>query len=131
MAKDKQTPKDRDQVQAASGLKNIPKPRRKKPEGKMPTENTPESLEKAHVGYDVGDEGGDKSVTTLVAPVGLSSQLESHASELFDTPKRSLNQRFWGMVWNASEASGIGLGRFAPTVFHRMIGAKERKEVKS
>lgn len=30
----------------------------------------------------------------------------------------------WAAVWNASEASGIGLGRFAPWVFEQMIGAR-------
>ncbi|EMI8339103.1 hypothetical protein [Proteus mirabilis] len=28
----------------------------------------------------------------------------------------------WGKVWCLSEWSGIGLGRFAPWVFHQMIG---------
>ncbi|WP_319925537.1 hypothetical protein [Xenorhabdus littoralis] len=30
----------------------------------------------------------------------------------------------WLQVWNFSEWSGIGLGRFAPWVFHQMIGCK-------
>ena len=28
----------------------------------------------------------------------------------------------WSKVWDLSEWSGIGLGRFAPWVFHQMIG---------
>jgi len=28
----------------------------------------------------------------------------------------------WTFVWNASEFTGIGLGRFAPWVFHQMVG---------
>lgn len=28
------------------------------------------------------------------------------------------------LIWQLSEWSGIGLGRFAPWVFERMIGAK-------
>lgn len=28
----------------------------------------------------------------------------------------------WGVVWQLSEVSGVGLGRFAPWVFHQMIG---------
>lgn len=34
------------------------------------------------------------------------------------------------IVWNASEWSGIGLGRLAPYVFHIMIGAKKMKKKK-
>lgn len=30
-------------------------------------------------------------------------------------------------IWNLSEATGIGLGRFAPIVFSGMIGAKGKK----
>jgi len=30
-------------------------------------------------------------------------------------------------IWNFSEWSGIGLGRFAPFVFERMIGSKGTK----
>ncbi len=32
------------------------------------------------------------------------------------------------IIWNASEWSGIGLGRLAPYVFHIMIGAKKMKK---
>lgn len=28
----------------------------------------------------------------------------------------------WGYVWMLSEKTGIGLGRYAPWVFHQMIG---------
>ena len=35
---------------------------------------------------------------------------------------RSLSKRFWSLVWNTSEYLNIGLGRFAPYVFHKMIG---------
>lgn len=28
----------------------------------------------------------------------------------------------YGIIWRLSEWSGIGLGRFAPYVFHQMIG---------
>lgn len=31
---------------------------------------------------------------------------------------------FWGRVWALSEWSGVGLGRFAPWVFHQMIGCR-------
>ncbi|MDE9440046.1 hypothetical protein KKJ13_00015 [Xenorhabdus bovienii] len=38
--------------------------------------------------------------------------------------KRRFNlwQWIWLQVWNLSEWSGIGLGRFTPWVFHQMIG---------
>lgn len=32
----------------------------------------------------------------------------------------------WGKVWALSEWSGIGLGRFAPWVFHQMIGCNTK-----
>ena len=31
-------------------------------------------------------------------------------------------KNFWRFVWNLSEWTGIGLGRFAPFVFGKMIG---------
>lgn len=37
---------------------------------------------------------------------------------------------FWAFVWWLSETSGIGLGRFAPFVFERMIGGKGKRVVK-
>jgi hypothetical protein len=36
-------------------------------------------------------------------------------------------RRFWTFVWELSENSGIGLGRFAPFVFGKMIGAKGKR----
>ncbi len=30
----------------------------------------------------------------------------------------------WRVIWNTSESLGIGLGRFGPFVFGKMIGAK-------
>ena len=33
-----------------------------------------------------------------------------------------LMKNFWRFVWNLSEWTGIGLGRFAPFVFGKMIG---------
>lgn len=33
------------------------------------------------------------------------------------------------LIWNFSEYIGVGLGRFAPIVFHLMIGAKDYKKV--
>lgn len=33
----------------------------------------------------------------------------------------------WRLIWNLSERTGIGLGRFAPIVFERMIGTKGEK----
>lgn len=39
-------------------------------------------------------------------------------------------QKFWGLVWQLSEATNIGLGRFAPWVFEQMIGCS-KKEVKN
>ena len=35
---------------------------------------------------------------------------------------------FSTIIWNLSEWSGIGLGRFAPLVFGLMIGRKGRKK---
>ena len=32
----------------------------------------------------------------------------------------------WSAVWNISESSGIGLGRFGPWVFHQMIGCDKK-----
>lgn len=37
--------------------------------------------------------------------------------------KLNLWKLLWGMVWALSEFTGIGLGRFAPWVFHQMIGS--------
>jgi hypothetical protein len=34
---------------------------------------------------------------------------------------------FWRAVWNTSELTGVGLGRFAPFVFGRMLGAKGKR----
>lgn len=34
----------------------------------------------------------------------------------------NLWQSLWSWVWRASEYTGIVLGRFAPWVFHQMIG---------
>ncbi len=31
------------------------------------------------------------------------------------------------IIWNLSEFTGIGLGRFAPYIFGRMIGAKGKR----
>jgi hypothetical protein len=35
---------------------------------------------------------------------------------------------FYKFIWEISELSGIGLGRFAPYVFGKMIGAKGEKQ---
>ena len=40
--------------------------------------------------------------------------------------KINLWQKIWSMVWYASEYTGIGLGRFAPWVFHQMIGCDHK-----
>ena len=34
---------------------------------------------------------------------------------------------FWKAIWSLSEFTGIGLGRFAPYVFGKMIGCKGKK----
>jgi hypothetical protein len=34
---------------------------------------------------------------------------------------------FWKTIWELSEFYGIGLGRFAPFVFGKMIGRKGKK----
>lgn len=31
-------------------------------------------------------------------------------------------RKLWSCVWSLSEYTGIGLGRYAPWVFHQMIG---------
>lgn len=36
--------------------------------------------------------------------------------------KLNLWKFIWSTVWNISERTGIGLGKFAPWVFHQMIG---------
>lgn len=36
--------------------------------------------------------------------------------------KLNLWKFIWSTVWNISERTGVGLGRFAPWVFHQMIG---------
>jgi hypothetical protein len=33
-----------------------------------------------------------------------------------------MSRWMYQVIWNLSEWSGIGLGRFAPYVFHQMIG---------
>ena len=38
-------------------------------------------------------------------------------------------QLLWYTVWNISEFTGIGLGRFAPWVFHQMIGSSHYKKI--
>jgi hypothetical protein len=35
----------------------------------------------------------------------------------------------WRVVWNVSEWSGIGLGRFAPWVFHQCMGMYDCKQL--
>ena len=35
----------------------------------------------------------------------------------------------WGLLWDISEFTGIGLGRFAPYVFGKMIGSKPVERV--
>jgi len=39
-----------------------------------------------------------------------------------------LKQQMWSIVWNASEYFHVPLGRHAPYVFHKMIGATEMKK---
>jgi len=34
----------------------------------------------------------------------------------------------WKFIWNISEFTGIGLGRFAPFVFGKMMGYKGKKK---
>ena len=41
----------------------------------------------------------------------------------FETPK----QFFASCLWNLSELFNVGLGRFAPTVFHAMLNYKAEK----
>lgn len=41
----------------------------------------------------------------------------------------SLRKRICAIIWNLSEWSGVGLGRFAPHIFACMIECKEYKEV--
>ena len=38
-----------------------------------------------------------------------------------------MSRKFWALVWNTSEFLHIGLGRFAPFVFERMIGSKGKR----
>lgn len=38
-----------------------------------------------------------------------------------------MSKWFWKQVWDMSEFTGIGLGRFAPYVFSKMIGKKGEK----
>lgn len=40
--------------------------------------------------------------------------------------KINIWQKLWYFVWMASESSGIGLGRFAPWVFHQTIGCDKK-----
>lgn len=40
----------------------------------------------------------------------------------------NLWRKLWGFVWCVSESSGVGLGRFAPWVFHQMIGCDCKAE---
>ena len=42
-----------------------------------------------------------------------------------------LKQQMWSIVWNASEYFHISLGRFAPYIFHAMIGATKMKKINS
>jgi hypothetical protein len=35
---------------------------------------------------------------------------------------------FWRAVWNLSELSGIGLGRFAPWVLAQALGSRGEKQ---
>lgn len=38
-----------------------------------------------------------------------------------------MKKLIYKMIWNMSEFTGIGLGRFAPTVFGGMLGSKPSK----
>jgi hypothetical protein len=35
-----------------------------------------------------------------------------------------MNKWFWTQIWNLSEFTNISLGKYAPFVFGKMIGAK-------
>ena len=37
---------------------------------------------------------------------------------------KSIYRKFWLIIWEFSEFTGIGLGRFAPFVFEQMTGLK-------
>ncbi len=43
--------------------------------------------------------------------------------------RKSMKQKFFTMVWELSEWSGILLGKFAPYVFERMCGLENSKRV--
>lgn len=36
-------------------------------------------------------------------------------------------QAIWLLIWNISEYSHFGLGRFAPWIFSQMIGSRRKK----
>lgn len=38
-------------------------------------------------------------------------------------------RRICSLIWNLSEWTGIGLGRFAPWVFGGLVGARPRRDV--
>lgn len=38
-------------------------------------------------------------------------------------------KRFFTFIWNLSEKSGIGLGRFAPFVFESMCGLRNSQRI--
>lgn len=33
-----------------------------------------------------------------------------------------MSKKFWSIIWNVSEFTGIGLGKYAPYVFEKMLG---------
>ena len=39
-----------------------------------------------------------------------------------------MSKCFWTLIWNLSETFRIPLGRFAPYVFHQMIGGEKKVE---
>ena len=39
-----------------------------------------------------------------------------------------LKQQMWSIIWNSSEYFHIPLGKYAPYVFHKMIGAKKMEK---
>lgn len=41
-----------------------------------------------------------------------------------------MSRIFYRLLWDLSEFTGIGLGRFAPYVFGQMVGVKGKKKVK-
>lgn len=68
-----------------------------------------------------------------MGPLGEIKDIDAEISRYREAENQRMSEKEsvwhfpWRWIWLASEWSGIGLGRFAPFVFERMIGREGRR----